>query len=270
MSTCTPLLNGGLGNILFEVASVYGIAKTKNCILVLDRNMISPNAHSNIDYFETIFQNIYRFIHHQQYTKLHTEKQIFLYDFQLLTPEPPECVHELYTGHFQNYRYFMPYLEEFKNMLVLPQTPQTDTFFIHFRFGDYLVYRDNHFVDLRKYYRKCIEIIHKTNPNAIFSVFSNDIEMTRKFIEDESLINIQSVVFVEEKDELISLSRMMNCKLGGICANSTFSWWAGLLNSNPDKKIFFPDQMFPKTSQYRYADISGLLHPSFTIVETDQ
>jgi hypothetical protein len=33
---------------------------------------------------------------------------------------------------------------------------------------------------------------------------------------------------------------MSLCRKGGICANSTFSGWASMLNDNPDKTIIVP------------------------------
>ena len=34
---------------------------------------------------------------------------------------------------------------------------------------------------------------------------------------------------------------MTQCQYGGICENSTFSWWGVYLNDSPDKVMIFPD-----------------------------
>jgi len=43
-------------------------------------------------------------------------------------------------------------------------------------------------------------------------------------------------------DECVTLFLMSLCRLGGICSNSTFSWWAGYLNDAPDKRVYFPSE----------------------------
>jgi hypothetical protein len=39
---------------------------------------------------------------------------------------------------------------------------------------------------------------------------------------------------------LDTLHFMAACRLGGICANSSFSWWGSYLNSYLDKRVYFP------------------------------
>jgi beta-lactamase class D len=43
-------------------------------------------------------------------------------------------------------------------------------------------------------------------------------------------------------NEIESLSLMSKCNLGGICTNSTLGWWGGYLNTNCNKKIFYPNK----------------------------
>ena len=69
-------------------------------------------------------------------------------------------------------------------------------------------------------------------PNEKFLVFSDDIDWCKKqpiFKDCE----------FSEGTELEDLNLMASCK-HNIIANSSFSWWAGYLNPNADKRVIAP------------------------------
>ena len=55
------------------------------------------------------------------------------------------------------------------------------------------------------------------------------------------LLKQVNYTFIKE-DEITTLAMMANCIRGGICANSSFSWWGAFLN--PNRTIVMPDKWF--------------------------
>lgn len=80
------------------------------------------------------------------------------------------------------------------------------------------------------------EITGKLENVKIF-LFSNDIDWAMSKIEDETL----SIIIAENSGNsaVEVLELMSNCKHNIISA-STFSWWAGFLNDNPNKMVYAP------------------------------
>lgn len=272
----TPILTGGLGNQLFQVASIYGVSRKRNQLLVLDPKNSEKNPHSNRsqDYFNTIFKRFLqkedslfsvfvRFFSEFNMSK-YRERDSHFHDLKLTSSTSN---YSNYSGFFQNYKYFDSYLDELLQLFDLPQLPETRRFFIHIRLGDYVNNKD-HYVDLKKYYQTCLEIIRgQYGENVEFCVFTNDKPSAEKYLLTY-LPMVQNYTF-GDSNELFALAEMRQCALGGICANSTFSWWGAMLNPRKNKKIFFPNRNYPETSRYRNYDIKGLFHPDFMIIETD-
>lgn len=103
---------------------------------------------------------------------------------------------------------------------------------IHVRRGDYV--NNPFYVDLTKtnYYQKAIE---EFEPEKNFMIFSDDPEFCK------TLPWVKSGKFhvMDRGDELADLNLMSSCE-SQIIANSSFSWWAAFLNTNPNKKVIAP------------------------------
>lgn len=74
-------------------------------------------------------------------------------------------------------------------------------------------------------------------PGEKFLVFSDDIE----WCKGSELF--KGCEFAEGGTALEDMNRMASCK-HNIIANSSFSWWAGWLNPNPNKIVIAPKQWF--------------------------
>ena len=75
-------------------------------------------------------------------------------------------------------------------------------------------------------------------PNDKFVVFSDDPEWCLKKLGDDKRFQI-----MEGGTEIEDLNTMASCK-SNIIANSSFSWWAGWLNPNPNKIVVAPKNWY--------------------------
>ena len=216
-------LVGGLGNQLFQLAAFSKFVRASK-LEQIPFVHVRQNAHSSKNYFakDSIFGNF--------------EYQISTCSCNL------SCDDYLYNdflrGYFQHFEYveqsFVQKLQLFEN-----ETHKLEGAFLHVRGGDFIYNSTNlHNVDLRRYYAEAILLFP---PFTKFFIFTNDREYAQSFFENK---NDNQYVFVKEDDEVKALTMMSQCTMGGICANSTFSWWGAYLNSqkNPNARIVLPNK----------------------------
>ena len=114
--------------------------------------------------------------------------------------------------------------------------PFAESYFVHFRFQDFLRrHRKKHFIDLTGYYRQCLK---QLPVDASLLIFSDEPEKIEQHYPEIG----KAGTFVECNSDLVSLYAMARCRLGGICANSTFSWWGAYLNPSREKRVYMPDR----------------------------
>lgn len=137
--------------------------------------------------------------------------------------------------YLQDYRYFDKYREEICQLFGDWIYPRSEVG-IHVRRGDYV---DNSFyVNLTKtdYYKKAIDLFPKETE---FFVFSDDIEFCKEYFKDFK----EKLTFVEGGTEISDFNWLASCS-SQIMANSSFSYWAGYLNPNPNKTVIYPSEWF--------------------------
>jgi hypothetical protein len=110
-------------------------------------------------------------------------------------------------------------------------------YFIHVRRGDYLKTPQFYVIDYDKYYSLAIEHIMTKDPDATFCIFSDDIEYCKTY----HVFNNINKTFLDY-DDFLTIYAMSLCSKGGICCNSTFSWWGSFMNENPDKIVTMPSR----------------------------
>jgi hypothetical protein len=227
---------GGLGNQLFKMAAAFGAASRTNRTLILCMPSVSQSAHSPEKYAETIFRNWKCVDLKVDKTHNEVDKHVFVYK------EIPnsDVKHLQLSGYFQNEKYFKHCFSEFAAMLNLPKDLPIlpNTCFIHLRYGDYLKH-PHHYVDLTAYYLpRAMQLQRDANQQVQFLVFSDDIERCKGI----PILTSEDVSFSSEPNEVRTFVQMSRCWLGGICANSTFSWWGAYLNPNPARVVTFPSK----------------------------
>jgi len=142
-------------------------------------------------------------------------------------------------GYWQSYKYF----DDIRDILLKEFTPKTPivlnkdktTIGIHVRRGDYYtINKEVHGLDLSNYYKNAVEYMLNKYKDVQFLVFSDDINWCKNNLKVES-------TYMENNTIINDLSLMSQCD-HIIMANSTFSWWASWLNTNPDKTICTPSK----------------------------
>lgn len=81
------------------------------------------------------------------------------------------------------------------------------------------------------YYIKALEHF----PGGRFIVFSDNMELAKTYFTGDRF------AFDDSKDDIEAFNKLASCQ-GQILTNSSFSWWAGYLNPNVDKKIVVPTE----------------------------
>lgn len=236
-------LRGGLGNQLFQLAAGETIAKQTNRAFYVNSLQSPTTVHSTNPYFYTILREWKDMFFDVREDIVLQESSYAFRRWSL-----PSDQNVKLEGYFQNVQYVS---SSFVDRLYLPiQTFDRDGVFLHIRGGDY-VNHPFHDVGLaERYYPWAIRQFPK---DTHFYVFTNDTPYakTMPFLKDISYSFV-------ETDELQSLNCMRQCA-GGICANSTFSWWGAYLN--PNRKLILPSKWFNDERMF----IDGYFFPGCTI-----
>jgi hypothetical protein len=242
-------LSGGLGNQMFQIASAYGITIPYNVqpIFIL-YGCVNTHNNNNDEYYDTILKRV------------QTINENFNINFEKKFIEPNDkCFSYIdnisdptniyFNGYYQNERYFKKYKKDiykiFKIIYLIRNVRDSfenldNSYFIHVRRGDYVNNRF-HYIDLDSYYERAIEHIKQYDRNAHFYILSDDIDYCKKY---KIFDNINKTFVDPSIGDVDSLYLISLCRKGGICCNSTFSWWGSYLNDNPEKIVIFPNKWF--------------------------
>jgi hypothetical protein len=239
---------GGLGNMLFHIASIWTLAKDNDdelCLIDVDKkinNLINDNRcnwrHANdYKYIFNRFKNTVEYPELSIKYKFEYETLKYMYGYE-------------YIGYFQSEKYFINRRDEILKLFepdckfnnnINKYSNLFENISLHVRRGDYVkLYSRIHPPQSVKYYYEALDVLPK---NLKVLVFSDDLEWCRcNFIGDR-------FIFINEID-YISLYIMSKMKYH-IISNSTFSWWGAWLSQNENKIVIAPKKWFGENAKYK-------------------
>lgn len=232
------VIQGGLGNRLFQIAAMLGYAEKYSHTPVfvtewINHNPNQPGGNYVFNYFPGIRTISERSCEWQEIKEPFEDAMRF-------NALPRIAGNVKLNGYFQSERYFPRGGVSLAG--VTPKTRWYPTFFLHIRRGDYLHPANrHHYVDLGAYYERAISLFPA---GSYVLVCSDDIEWCKETLPRRyTAVGADKWLWLPAgTNEYDTLAAMMGCTLGGICANSTFSWWGGYLNPARDKLVTMPDK----------------------------
>ena len=267
MSEVSVYLCAGLGNRMFQYASVKGLSHRYGfSFRVHSYDTNRQHNNNNYDWFirdvlrlENV-QNIdtpqFKATYNTDIWEQPVEQHIGYHEIESKTIE-----NRVAYGFFQSEKYFAHIADTIRRDFQAPTSmtsfirsylverniapDDNDLTIIHFRFGDFLCGDGKHFINLDEYYKHCIQTLSEDSPIILITE-----EPATLCIVYPDLVRLleqrQAPVYVapalEEHCECFHLYLMTYAKTV-ICSNSTFAWWGAWLNSRKDKTVFLPDRM---------------------------
>jgi hypothetical protein len=249
----TALLQGGLGNQMFQIAHSYSQGLKNKIPSVFLPQAYTPmgKAKQPTHYINNIFKKI-NFVNNINVKKIVSE---YSWNEPNLNFNWDESVG--FNGYFQSSKNFLGYdkeiidlflpSEEFKEKIFkkYPQLLSNNTTSIHIRRGDYLTISDILPVIDISYIKHCMSLLPETET---FFIFSDDFTWVKNNIKSDK------VIFVEDNDDYEDLWMISLCK-NNIMSNSSFSWWGSFLNQNKDNKVFVPNIWFGPRGEKEFNNV---------------
>lgn len=161
-------------------------------------------------------------------------------------------------GYFQSKKYWQHCSDLIRDQFTFTNPPRLsiqNAVSVHVRRGDYIKWGEYHYNLGMNYYKAAMDHFW----GYTFLIFSDDIEWCKNQNWGK-----HEVIFMEGNSDVDDLSLMSQCR-HNIIANSSYSWWASFLNSNPHKKIVAPakDRWFGPKLQH---DTRDLYLPNWIVI----
>tara|TARA_E500000331_G_scaffold73732_2_gene68689 strand:- start:5451 stop:6266 length:816 start_codon:yes stop_codon:yes gene_type:complete len=174
----------------------------------------------------------------------------------------PYCEKFILQGYWQSHKYFKEHINnilrltnicETKDKVKIKYKYRANTISMHFRIGDYTMYKEHHNILELNYYMDALsKLLDKDDSIKNVLIFGekcdNAVILNRLNILKEKFNEIDFQVIDHNIVDYEQMMIMSNCKYN-IIANSSFSLMASYLNRNEDKKVFYPSKWFGPANQ---------------------
>ncbi len=248
----TTVLNGGLGNQLFQIAVAYALSRKNNdtCAFDFERKVINQGNMASV-YKDTLYSTLSALPRGW--------KPDYRYKEPTFSYRPIEYRNNMQLeGYFQSLKYFSEYENEIRELFLNEKTNllidklrskighllQKKTVSLHIRRGDYLKFNNIHPQQDISYYNQSMDYIEAD----IVFVFSDDIGWCRNNIKLDSLL------FINGQSDYEDMLLMSLCN-HNIITGSSFSWWGAFLNRNKDKIVVAPKKWFGEGFKGDWSDV---------------
>lgn len=149
------------------------------------------------------------------------------------------------NGYWQSEEYFKDYRSLILDLFDYPYEKREGYVAVHIRRGDYLHLTDKHPPVPKEWY----ELAMSKFPGYRFKFFSDDLQYCKNTFGDRSDCEFSSNT--DEVQDMVEAS----CMEHDILSSSTYGWWIGWLNRNPDKEIYIPRLWFTEGYHLSTVDI---------------
>ena len=240
------VLNGGLGNQLFQIAMAYAVGmKNEFNVSTVTLSKLSlwrilrglEYVGDRSTYWSTFFESLQEYLVDEvsEKSKVITYHETD-YGLEVAVPELEDGVDVLIQGYFQSYHYVDPYKDQFFNLLGISGWQEKARYkyqdvdfntgiVIHFRLGDYLTNSHNYLVLPIEYYIKSIKWITSMVRNGIGSdgdgVGSDGVGVGSDGVGQSNCDKTVNVYYVVDPKSLVEADELimkLECKLsqGGV------------------------------------------------------
>jgi len=259
---------GGLGNVMFKLASTIGIALDNNVDYLFSNEFLRPIdqiTSKGFDDYRIYYDNILRNVSFiQELPKPYTTYVEDQFHYKPIPYQPGTNL--LIDGGLQSEKYFINHkqiildifkpTEEIKHLIKSNYEDINQYVSIHVRRGDYLNFPEHHPQQTAEYYKSAVELI---GIDKTYIIFSDDVDGCKSLFDF-----IPNKFFYNSGTDWLDMYIMSMCKHNIIC-NSSFSWWGAYLNETPNKIVVAPKKWFGVV--YESWDTTDLIPTSWTIID---